>query len=244
VKTRFAFAMTALVAIAAACEPNGGVTAVDLEPTYGNGVAKAEVCHLDEYGVYNHIYIGDPALPAHIEHGDAQPGDPYPGMFGKKFGPACEPMDMMWTITATGPANSQGFESVELEVYQIGSTVYNTYPGDRFVQIQASVDVANQAGTVLWKQLSGTTWYYHDFTVTAAAVYDGGGYPCADLSALATASNSSGRVGRTLFIKICDVADAPTMSPVGGDVYENRWDNEADWWKYYLVAGDIEILGS
>ncbi|MGW8178146.1 MAG: hypothetical protein ACWGQW_05125 [bacterium] len=52
---------------------------------------KVDVCHLDEYGVYHRINVSENALPAHFEHGDSRPGDPYQGMFGYVFGPECEP---------------------------------------------------------------------------------------------------------------------------------------------------------
>lgn len=52
-------------------------------------VSRVTVCHVDGKGSYKLITVGDPALPAHISHGDGQPGDPVPAVAGKKFGADC-----------------------------------------------------------------------------------------------------------------------------------------------------------
>jgi hypothetical protein len=39
------------------------------------GQDKAYVCHINGDGTYNLIHIGDPAYPAHIDHGDMDPID-------------------------------------------------------------------------------------------------------------------------------------------------------------------------
>jgi len=54
------------------------------------GATKVEVCHhSEETNSYILISIAPAALPAHLAHGDGQPGDPVPGQFGMRFGPDC-----------------------------------------------------------------------------------------------------------------------------------------------------------
>ena len=45
---------------------------------------KVDVCHMDEYGIYNLINVEKKALQAHINHGDSIPGDLVPGS-GNRF---------------------------------------------------------------------------------------------------------------------------------------------------------------
>jgi hypothetical protein len=55
------------------------------------GQLKFDVCHRTEgTNEFILINIADPALEAHIAHGDAKPGDPVPGMESSTFGPNCE----------------------------------------------------------------------------------------------------------------------------------------------------------
>ena len=54
------------------------------------GDAKVQVCHhSEETNSYILISIAPPALPAHLAHGDGQPGEPVSGQFGMRFGPDC-----------------------------------------------------------------------------------------------------------------------------------------------------------
>ena len=56
------------------------------------GQAKIDVCHLSEETTsYILISIATAALPAHLAHGDGQPGQPVPGQPGTLFGPDCVP---------------------------------------------------------------------------------------------------------------------------------------------------------
>jgi len=52
---------------------------------------KVSDCHITGNGSYHLITISINALPAHIAHGDGQPGDPIPNMTGFVFGPNCTP---------------------------------------------------------------------------------------------------------------------------------------------------------
>lgn len=55
------------------------------------GQAKAAVCHLPGDTTAILIEIADPAVQAHIEHGDSAPGGPVPGMDGYEYDASCEP---------------------------------------------------------------------------------------------------------------------------------------------------------
>jgi hypothetical protein len=55
--------------------------------------AKVDVCHSEGNGSYHLINISENALPAHLAHGDGLPGDPVPGMEGKKFAGDCSIVD-------------------------------------------------------------------------------------------------------------------------------------------------------
>lgn len=54
---------------------------------------KSDVCHYDaDADAYHLINVADAALPAHLAHGDASPGEAVPTMPGYAFGAACQPV--------------------------------------------------------------------------------------------------------------------------------------------------------
>ncbi len=55
---------------------------------------KVVVCHATGSGSFNRIEVSRNALPAHLRHGDAQPGDPVPGEDGAMFGDDCGVVDV------------------------------------------------------------------------------------------------------------------------------------------------------
>jgi hypothetical protein len=55
------------------------------------GRAKVNVCHANGAGSFNLINVSESALPAHLAHGDAVPGDAVPGMAGYDFSSDCTP---------------------------------------------------------------------------------------------------------------------------------------------------------
>ena len=65
----------------------------------GAGGEKVDVCHNEGNGTFHLINISDNAFPAHVEHGDASPGEMVPGMEGKKFDEACNVVDAGPTVT-------------------------------------------------------------------------------------------------------------------------------------------------
>jgi hypothetical protein len=68
--------------------------------------ADTDVCHLNDDGAFQLITINENAYPAHVEHGDAQPGDPVSGGFGQ-FGDDCSPEPRLIVDGSSfGPYNS------------------------------------------------------------------------------------------------------------------------------------------
>lgn len=57
---------------------------VDAEAVVG-----VDVCHVDERGAFKLIRVAEPAVPAHLGHGDGLPGDPIPGMDDYEFDSSC-----------------------------------------------------------------------------------------------------------------------------------------------------------
>ena len=55
--------------------------------------AKVDVCHTEGNGSFHLINVSSNALPAHIAHGDAQPGDGVPGDPTKEFDDVCGLVD-------------------------------------------------------------------------------------------------------------------------------------------------------
>ena len=90
---RFCIALLPLLLVLGCTEPTP--TAVTVEETVvagKKGQKKVDVCHVTGNGSYILITIAEPALPAHLNHGDGQPGDPVPGMEGFVFDESCEPV--------------------------------------------------------------------------------------------------------------------------------------------------------
>lgn len=83
-------------------------------PTGGGFAAPAEkvdVCHYDaEQDIHFKINISEVAFPAHVEHGDAAPGEPVPGMEGWEFSADCTPISMV----------PEGMVSVPAGEFQMG----------------------------------------------------------------------------------------------------------------------------
>lgn len=68
----------------------------------GSAQTKVDVCHYDaETDAYQLITIADPAVDAHINHGDAQPGDAVPTMEGFEFDETCTPKSVVVVVEMT-----------------------------------------------------------------------------------------------------------------------------------------------
>ena len=89
--------LAAGLAVLVACEAAGPAAPaddVDRLSVAGASLAttKVDVCHRDLSGDYTLITIADAAYDTHVDHGDASPGDPVPGMSGYVFDAACQPI--------------------------------------------------------------------------------------------------------------------------------------------------------
>ncbi len=90
---RLCIVLLPLLLVLGCTEPT--LTGVTLEETVvagKKGQNKVDVCHVTGNGSYILITIAEPALPAHLNHGDGQPGDPVSGMEGFVFDESCEPV--------------------------------------------------------------------------------------------------------------------------------------------------------
>lgn len=72
---------------------------VAVRPSFAQKVAD---CHRTGQGTFHLISIDINGLPAHLAHGDGQPGDPVPNMSGFIFGPNCTPTTAPPTELAIG----------------------------------------------------------------------------------------------------------------------------------------------
>jgi hypothetical protein len=52
--------------------------------------ARVDLCHRNDEGSYHKITVAEPAVQAHLNHGDGFIGDPVPGNPGYSFGAECE----------------------------------------------------------------------------------------------------------------------------------------------------------
>jgi hypothetical protein len=95
-KTKKLFSVLAILVLLLAAMP---VLSVLAEP-----VPKVDVCHREGNGSFHLINVSANAVPAHLAHGDALPGDMVPGMDGKKFDEVCNVVD-------AGPVVSPGYDS-------------------------------------------------------------------------------------------------------------------------------------
>ncbi len=83
---RFAAVVAAVCAVAACADspitsPARSVTGASPSFSMAGGQAKVDVCHRMAKG-YIEITVGQPAVQAHLAHGDALPGDTVPGTAG------------------------------------------------------------------------------------------------------------------------------------------------------------------
>jgi len=97
----------------------------------GKPAPKVDVCHRRGNGTFILINISSNALPAHIAHGDALPGDWVPGQQGKKFTANCSIIELELVETFIVLPNGVTFSSQALisgQAYEIivsGTFTYN-----------------------------------------------------------------------------------------------------------------------
>lgn len=85
---------TAPESVANAIAAPGNATAV-LDEVLALRADKVDVCHREGNGSFHLINISGNALPAHLAHGDGQPGGLVPGTPAKQFDSACRQVDVV-----------------------------------------------------------------------------------------------------------------------------------------------------
>src|SRR5262245_58732021 len=55
-----------------------------------NAIEKVHVCHVNGHGIFHLINVASSAVNAHLNHGDAFPGDPVPGNPDLILNESCE----------------------------------------------------------------------------------------------------------------------------------------------------------
>jgi hypothetical protein len=85
---------------------------------------KVDVCHREGNGSYHLINISENALPAHLAHGDALPGDPVPDTEGKKFDEKCNVVDIPIPVVEQGYSNLTEEGGVRYKGDSSGNEIY------------------------------------------------------------------------------------------------------------------------
>lgn len=106
-------AVLLVVSLAGACTESAptDVWRPDL-PTQAAPMQMVDVCHVDGQGRYRLINVNGNALPAHLAHGDAQPGDVVPGDPPQRFAADCTLEDVTLSAELGGITNPTGNPSV------------------------------------------------------------------------------------------------------------------------------------
>lgn len=84
---------------------------------------KVDICHVDEYQASFLINVSGNALAAHLAHGDALPGEPVPGVSGKKFAEDCSLVDAGPVVTEGQPSRTRA-AGVRIKGWNSGSEIY------------------------------------------------------------------------------------------------------------------------
>ena len=84
---------------------------------------KVDICHVDEYQASFLINVSGNALDAHLAHGDGLPGDPVPGVSGKKFAEDCTIVDAGPVVTA-GQQSRTRAAGVRIRGWNTGSEIF------------------------------------------------------------------------------------------------------------------------
>lgn len=136
--------------------------------------AKVAVCHVDELGIYHLISISENAFPAHVDHGDASPGELVPGMTGKKFAADCSVIDVKTLVdtvmvpssgaTVTSTANLES--GISYELVASGTYKFANWTNAGIADARCSLRIPgsyNNTGAIAWIDgmvFAGTLQYY------------------------------------------------------------------------------------
>ena len=95
---------------------------------------KVDVCHYDaETDAYELINIADPAVDAHIKHGDAQPGDAVPTMEGFEFDDTCTPKSVVVVVEMTACFAEALNDFLTLPLVPVDDLIFEDYEWSIFL---------------------------------------------------------------------------------------------------------------
>lgn len=93
------------------------------------GGTKVDVCHIEGNGDFHLININENAYQTHVDHGDASPGEPVPGMPGMKFGDDCIPQDIQPVLVTEGSFSNPYSGKVLTTGFSVYEEWESTYSG-------------------------------------------------------------------------------------------------------------------
>lgn len=131
----------------------------------GNRGAKVPVCHFDrDSGIYHLININENAYDAHVDHGDASPGDSVPDMEGYEFDDDCSIVAVTCVIVLTDfVATFLGIskeQTVPLSLINRGISTYNDFVwegGGSFYQLRIIIQISPTITrrSLVWNSFNG-----------------------------------------------------------------------------------------
>lgn len=92
------------------------------------GQTKAAVCHVDGQNLFSVVEVADPAVQAHVDHGDALPGGDVPGMPGYVFDQSCTP-EIAAAILAVAYTNRDVLAGYDPALDVLIAKLVDTHPG-------------------------------------------------------------------------------------------------------------------
>ncbi len=146
--------------LAGACTESAPTDVRHLDlPTQAAPMEKVDVCHVDGQGIYRLINVSANALPAHLAHGDALPGDVLPGDPPQRFAADCTLEDVTLSAEPGGITNSTGNPAVRYRSFG------NTGGDEIYLGVQDLGSAANRSAAQFTWTKPGT----YDIEVTLAS---------------------------------------------------------------------------
>ena len=148
--------------------------------------AKVDVCHVDETGAFMVIHVAAKALPAHLGHGDGQPGGDVPGQPGARFTAGCgivPPPSVIYDAfpeVFPGSFPSLGYEATSTDEFGDHIAFAGSERALERVELSLTDWACENDGLRDNDEACITTpgsSYSHDITLNLYAVDDSGGTP-------------------------------------------------------------------